>query len=66
MKAFYYGHELPKYVPHTNLVLNPKKQEVKNFADMRLISLSSFLNKIISRMVYERMVKVLPKTISQN
>uniref|UniRef100_A0A3Q7J629 Reverse transcriptase domain-containing protein n=1 Tax=Solanum lycopersicum TaxID=4081 RepID=A0A3Q7J629_SOLLC len=31
-------------------VLLPKKEEVKKFSDLRLISLSCFINKIISRM----------------
>lgn len=66
MQAFHYGHELPKYITHKNPVLIRKKQEVQNFTDMRPISLSNFLNKIISRVVHERMVGVLPKLISQN
>ncbi|WMV25650.1 hypothetical protein MTR67_019035 [Solanum verrucosum] len=43
----------------------PKKETVKSFADLRPISLSSFMNKIISRMVHERMILVLPNIISQ-
>lgn len=66
VRAFFCGQELPRFVTHTNLVLIPKKQEVKNFTDMRLISLSCFINKVISRLIHGRFVGVLPKLISQN
>lgn len=39
---------------------------VKSFSDMRPISLSSFVKKIISRTLHERLQRVLPKIISQN
>ncbi|XP_060202654.1 uncharacterized protein LOC132631071 [Lycium barbarum] len=60
------GHELPRYITHTNLVLLPKKQDVQTFGDMRPISLSNFVNKIFSRVIHERMVHLLPDLISQN
>ncbi|WMV59326.1 hypothetical protein MTR67_052711 [Solanum verrucosum] len=66
VKAFFCGHELPRYVTHTNLVLIPKKEEVKTFGDLRHISLSTFTNKIISRLLHERMLMVLPRIISPN
>ncbi|XP_015158226.1 uncharacterized protein [Solanum tuberosum] len=62
--AFFCGHTLPNFITHTNLVLLPKKEDVNNFAHMRPISLSSFINKIISRLVHDRIVDVLPKIIS--
>ncbi|KAH0742871.1 hypothetical protein KY290_030864 [Solanum tuberosum] len=58
--------ELPKYITHTNLVLLPKKEVVKHFSDLRPIGLSSFMNKIISRLVHGRILNVLPRIISQN
>lgn len=39
---------------------------MKNFSDLGPISLSTFTNKIISRVLHERMVVVLPNIISQN
>lgn len=39
---------------------------VREFSDLRPISLSSFTNKIISRVIHGRLMKVLPKIISQN
>lgn len=64
--AFFCGHELPKYVTHTNLVLIPKKEISRGFTDFRPISLSCFINKIISRVLHGRIVKVVPKIISPN
>ncbi|XP_070021920.1 uncharacterized protein [Nicotiana sylvestris] len=65
VRAFFNGHELPKCVTHTNLVLLPKKKEVTTFSDLRPISLSNFSNKVISRVVHERLVKFLPILISE-
>lgn len=63
--AFFCGYELPKFVTHTNLVLIPKKLVVNTFSDMRPISLSNFLNKIFSRLIHERIKRVLPSVISE-
>ncbi|XP_075102115.1 uncharacterized protein LOC142177432 [Nicotiana tabacum] len=65
VRALFNGHELPKCVTHTNLVLIPKKKEVTTFSDLRPISLSNFSNKVISRVVHERLVKFLPSLISE-
>ncbi|XP_075080127.1 uncharacterized protein LOC142165483 [Nicotiana tabacum] len=65
VRAFFNGHELPKCVTHTNLVLLPNKKEVTTFSDLRPISLGNFSNKVISRVVHERLVKFLPSLISE-
>ncbi|XP_070008763.1 uncharacterized protein [Nicotiana sylvestris] len=65
VRDFFNGHELPKCVTHTNLVLLPKKKEVTTFSDLRPISLSNFSNKVISRVVHQRLVKFLPSLISE-
>nr|XP_016509454.1 PREDICTED: uncharacterized protein LOC107826922 [Nicotiana tabacum] len=65
VRAFFNGHELPKFVTHTNLVLLPKKKEVNTFSNLRPISLSNFSNKVISRVVHERLLKFLPSLISE-
>ncbi|KAG5626762.1 hypothetical protein H5410_011980 [Solanum commersonii] len=64
--AFYQGSTLPKSITHTNLALLPKKDVVQSFSDLRPISLSNFLNKIISRLVHDRLEGPLPRLISQN
>ncbi|KAH0692608.1 hypothetical protein KY285_019705 [Solanum tuberosum] len=66
VRAFFSGYELPRYITHTNLVLIPKKDVIDNFGDLRPISLSTFANKIISRLIHERLSTVLPRIISVN
>lgn len=53
---FFYGQELPRYVTNTNLVLIPKKEQISKFSDLRPISLSTFTNKIIYRVIHGRLV----------
>lgn len=48
IKIFCEGNSLSKSITHTNLVLIPKKEIVESFLDPRPISLSNFINKVIS------------------
>ncbi|XP_060190608.1 uncharacterized protein LOC132619856 [Lycium barbarum] len=66
VQAFYEGHTLPKLVTHTNLMLIPKKSNVHTFGDLRPISLSNFINKVLSRVVHGRLDKILVGLISSN
>lgn len=47
---FFCGAELPRYITHTTLVLILKKEMIWSFNNLRPISLSSFINKIIPRL----------------
>nr|XP_016459694.1 PREDICTED: uncharacterized protein LOC107783238 [Nicotiana tabacum] len=60
------GASLPKSITHTNLVLLPKKPRVQIFSVLRPIRLSNFINKVISRVIYDRLEKFLPNYISPN
>ncbi|XP_060183463.1 uncharacterized protein LOC132613456 [Lycium barbarum] len=64
--AFFQGHTLPKSVTHTNLVLLPKKELIQSYSDLRPISLSNFINKVMSRVVHDRLEIVLPQLIYIN
>lgn len=44
----------------------PKKRICSFFSDLRSISLSNFLNKVLSRIIHDRIEKVIPKIISPN
>ncbi|XP_060210762.1 uncharacterized protein LOC132637732 [Lycium barbarum] len=66
VKAFFDGKTLPKSITHTNLVLLLKKKNLETFADMRPISLSNFINKVISRVVQDKLEGLLPSLISPN
>lgn len=66
VREFFAGNTLPKSITHTNLVLIPKKDNVQSFLDMRPISLSNFVNKILSRIIHNRLENILPNLISSN
>lgn len=66
VQNFYLGNSLPKSITHTNLVLIPKKDLFQNFSDLRPISLSNFVYKIMSRIFHDRIEALLPKIISTN
>ncbi|XP_059311005.1 uncharacterized protein LOC132062449 [Lycium ferocissimum] len=56
-RALFFGYEIPQFITHTNLVLLPKNEVINNFNDMRPISLSSFSNKILSKVLHNRLAK---------
>lgn len=66
VQATFQGHTLPRSITHTNLVLLPKKENSETFADLRPISLSIFINKVISRVIHGRLESLLPQVISPN
>lgn len=66
VKAFLCGQCLPRYISHTNLVLLPKKEIVRTFSDLSPVSLSYFINKVISTVIRDRIVEVLPELIYLN
>lgn len=57
---------MAKSITHTNLVLISKKDIINTFSDLRPISLSNFVNKILLRIIHDRMEKVLLRIISPN
>ncbi|XP_075091900.1 uncharacterized protein LOC142172042 [Nicotiana tabacum] len=63
---FYGGTALPKSITHTNLVLLPKKPRVETFSDLRPISLSNFINKVLSKVLHDRLESFLPSLVSPN
>lgn len=66
VQAFFQGHTLPRTITHTNLVLLPKKENTDTFADLRPISLSNFINKVIFRVIHGRLEGLLSQIISPN
>lgn len=62
--AFFCGFNLPRFITHTNLKMQPKKLIVNTFSDMRSISLSNFVNKNFSTLIHNRIKRLLPEIIS--
>ncbi|XP_071940073.1 uncharacterized protein [Coffea arabica] len=62
--SFFCGHELPRSVSLTLIVLIPKVSSPQDFSQFRPISLCNFVNKVISKTLAARVAKVLPSIIS--
>lgn len=66
VQYFFCGHEMPKIMSRAILVLIPKINQPNRFTDLRLISLSNFTDKIISKLLSRRLADILPLIISDN
>ncbi|XP_071917243.1 uncharacterized protein [Coffea arabica] len=64
--SFFCGEEVPRRVATTFIVLNPKVQNPASFAQFRPISLCNFLNKVLSRILADKLAPLLPRIISPN
>ncbi|VFQ75326.1 unnamed protein product [Cuscuta campestris] len=63
-QEFFLGIPVPRSYGSTFLTLIPKKEDPKNFSDYRPISLSTFMSKINTKILANRLQKILPKIIS--
>lgn len=66
VKEFFEGNTSLKSVTHTSLVLILKKKIVEGFSDRRPISLSNFINKVVSKVLHMRIEDMLTMMISKN
>ncbi|XP_027156573.1 uncharacterized protein LOC113757588 [Coffea eugenioides] len=62
--SFFCGAEIPRNFMATSIVLLPKVEHPQDFTQFRPISLCNFANKIISKLLSERLAKILPRLIS--
>ncbi|XP_071921792.1 uncharacterized protein [Coffea arabica] len=62
--SFFCGAELPRFITSTSLVLIPKVSSPQDFSKFRPISLCNFFNKLLSRILADRLAGILPKLIS--
>ncbi|XP_027060814.2 uncharacterized protein [Coffea arabica] len=62
--SFFCGAELPKFITSTSIVLIPKVANPQDFSMFRPISLCNFFNKVLSRLLADRLSAILPKIIS--
>ena len=62
--SFFCGAEIPRNFTATSIVLLPKVEHPQDFTQFRPISLCNFANKIISKLLSERLAKILPRLIS--
>ncbi|VFQ59731.1 unnamed protein product [Cuscuta campestris] len=62
---FFMGQHIPKAYGSTFLTLIPKTENPKRFEDYRPISLSTFMSKINTKILANRLNTLLPKLISK-
>ncbi|XP_071928030.1 uncharacterized protein [Coffea arabica] len=62
--SFFCGTELSRCITSTSIVLIPKMSIPQEFSQFRPVSLCNFFNKLISRILADRVAYVLPKIIS--
>ncbi|XP_071928018.1 uncharacterized protein [Coffea arabica] len=62
--SFFCGAELPRFITSTSIVLIPKVPNPQDFSQFRPISLCNFFNKLLSRILADRVAGILPKIIS--
>ena len=62
--SFFCGAELPRAITATSIVLIPKIAHPQDFSQFRPISLCNFVNKVLSRILADRLATVLPRHIS--
>ncbi|KAI0504038.1 hypothetical protein KFK09_014985 [Dendrobium nobile] len=63
---FFGGNPYPKFFSSANIVLIPKRDGANTWTDFRPISLCTFFNKLNSKILANRLSKILPKIISLN
>ncbi|VFQ96694.1 unnamed protein product [Cuscuta campestris] len=63
-QEFFLGVPVPKSYGSTFISLIPKKEDPKEFGEYRPISLSTFMSKINTRLLADRIQNILPKIIS--
>ena len=64
VKEFFMGIPIPRVISSTQIILLPKKDNPNSFADFRPISLCTFLYKIFTRIICDRLGPLLLKLIS--
>ncbi|KAG8386900.1 hypothetical protein BUALT_Bualt03G0196900 [Buddleja alternifolia] len=64
VRDFFSGTPLPRSISATTIVLIPKSESPNTWADFRPISLCNVTNKILTKLFYKKIEKVLPPSIS--
>ncbi|GAA0160574.1 reverse transcriptase [Lithospermum erythrorhizon] len=65
VRCFLAGNPLHKGFTSTAIALIPKGDNPKSWKDYRPISLCSFVNKVMSKLISSRLAQILPKLISE-
>ncbi|EOX99837.1 Uncharacterized protein TCM_008802 [Theobroma cacao] len=63
---FFHGIDLPRGITSTTIMLLPKNNNAPKWSDFKPISLCNVLNKIITKILANRLANVLPSMITDN
>ncbi|PKU59033.1 integrator complex subunit 11 [Dendrobium catenatum] len=63
---FFRGNRYPKFFSSTNIVLIPKKDNTTFWNDFRPISLCTFFNKLLAKIIASRLALILLRIIFSN
>lgn len=66
VQEFFRGYSLPKSITHAKFVLLPKNEHIQSFTDLTSVILNNFINKIILKIVQERIEEYFSKLIQHN
>ncbi|PKU59509.1 hypothetical protein MA16_Dca028431 [Dendrobium catenatum] len=66
VQDFFNGNPYPKFFTSTNILLIPIKENPSFWNDFGPISLCTFFNKLIAKIIASRLTLILPKIISPN
>ncbi|EOY17513.1 Uncharacterized protein TCM_036737 [Theobroma cacao] len=66
VKEFFHGADIPQGMTSTTLVLIPKTTSASKWSEFRPISLCTVMNKIITKILANRLAKILPSIITEN
>ena len=65
VKEFFVGVSIPKSIASALIMLFPKKEVCSSFADYRPINLCTFINKVFTKVLSNRLRPLLPSLISR-
>ena len=57
---------IPKEINHTHIALIPKVKSPERMSEFRLISLCSVIYKLVSKVLANRLMCILPSIVSEN
>ncbi|XP_027170927.1 uncharacterized protein LOC113770609 [Coffea eugenioides] len=62
--SFFCGVVIPRFFTSTSIILIPKGPNPQDFSKFRLISLCTFFNKVLSKILADRLASLLPCLVS--
>lgn len=65
VQEFFVGVPLPRSISSTLIILIPKKESLNTFSDFRPICLCNFINKVLTRILCDRLRELLSTLVTE-